>query len=594
MAFAIGARRGVKKMTIFVRRRSETPVERSRYLEQSLGKLTAAIPRLTHFDKSLVDITAHFGNMAGSSVLADDDRRSTMGLHRSTCVPFLVPEYPNQQGDVSAITSPCFEATTPSFPNNAGRSASLFARLSRGSNEHEKLRLLSPATPKSNQFDSLSTIGAEVSLFDRIEDEGSRNGEEDPASAKDVVADKTPSRASPIPIQTSAQAVKATTHGERRHDQSVSWEIASPSTEHEHQAKPSEAALRSKTSASSEGQNDLCHRLEASTISAANTFSSKGESNSSDEWREVTDPESGRIYYYNRRTRVSKWKLPRGAILVKKLSNRSHNQSHYTHQESQIKMLQSPTTQSSSQDVEQSTTGQQHQRKEECQRILQVTQSSSEETFHLKHIPDDMHLNVHDTASVDPDPSHLKSPQDCSTTNGLFCVYCGLKCSVAKLEAHLSQCLQFTQIQQADLPTQIELESILFRAWSQIGSSAKISANPSYDKEAKLTTTYAWDSQTLSLGRSYDAFSEDDRTEACPIQTPTPRRQASNVIYSVEKKSCPFCGEVSSKGNEFSSHLLNCHQRKLARKQRRTKKKDNMTDDPQRRCMTPGRRMPWE
>ena len=65
-------------------------------------------------------------------------------------------------------------------------------------------------------------------------------------------------------------------------------------------------------------KKDFARRTNTSkTISLT---SSEGEvsKNAPDEWREVVDPESGRSYFYNRRTRVSKWKLPKGAILRQK------------------------------------------------------------------------------------------------------------------------------------------------------------------------------------------------------------------------------------------------------------------------------------
>ena len=40
-----------------------------------------------------------------------------------------------------------------------------------------------------------------------------------------------------------------------------------------------------------------------------------------DEWRNATDPKSGRTYYYNRRTRETRWKLPANAILIPRKGN---------------------------------------------------------------------------------------------------------------------------------------------------------------------------------------------------------------------------------------------------------------------------------
>lgn len=45
-------------------------------------------------------------------------------------------------------------------------------------------------------------------------------------------------------------------------------------------------------------------------------FVSNNESNQTDQWREVHDNRTGKIYFYNRRTRESRWSLPPNAILL--------------------------------------------------------------------------------------------------------------------------------------------------------------------------------------------------------------------------------------------------------------------------------------
>ena len=42
----------------------------------------------------------------------------------------------------------------------------------------------------------------------------------------------------------------------------------------------------------------------------------EAEAEVAEEWRNATDPKSGRTYYYNRRTRETRWKLPANAILI--------------------------------------------------------------------------------------------------------------------------------------------------------------------------------------------------------------------------------------------------------------------------------------
>jgi len=102
-------------------------------------------------------------------------------------------------------------------------------------------------------------------------------------------------------------------------------------------------------------------------------------------------------------------------------------------------------------------------------------------------------------------------------------------------------------------------------------------------------------------GSNYDKVNADDANQLELASKPhTPTKVHPNIdanVYCVEKKKCPFCEEVFTKGNEFSSHLLKCTARRRARKQRRRKKRespDRRHGDPRLRCLTSGRRMPWE
>ena len=61
-----------------------------------------------------------------------------------------------------------------------------------------------------------------------------------------------------------------------------------------------------------------------------NNFGAKTTSNwnkaGEDQRREAVDPDSDHTYYYNPRTRVSKWRLPTDAVVIKKDSSRRHVQ----------------------------------------------------------------------------------------------------------------------------------------------------------------------------------------------------------------------------------------------------------------------------
>ncbi len=59
-------------------------------------------------------------------------------------------------------------------------------------------------------------------------------------------------------------------------------------------------------------------RINGCKESSSSNSSSKRSSQRGDEWREVKDGRTGTSYFYNRRTRESRWHLPRNAILLPK------------------------------------------------------------------------------------------------------------------------------------------------------------------------------------------------------------------------------------------------------------------------------------
>ena len=207
----------------------------------------------------------------------------------------------------------------------------------------------------------------------------------------------------------------------------------------------------------------------------------------------------------------------------------------------------------------------------------------------------------------------------------IFCAYCGLKCcSAENLGSHLTTCEQFSNMQLHGMSTQMELESILFRAWSQMDNATKLTAsNVEYSEDLSSSremvrhdvvphvsscsqdpndadATYLSTDQRRdqSFRSNSDSYIESDTAgeklrEAVPK---TPKASRNENLYSVEQKNCPFCQDEFTKGNEFSSHLMNCTARRRARKQRRKQKKESpvATDPRIRKCATPGRKMPWE
>ena len=293
-----------------------------------------------------------------------------------------------------------------------------------------------------------------------------------------------------------------------------------------------------------------------------------------DEWREVKDSVSGKTYYYHRLTRESKWKLPKGAVLrQKKQTKSSKNHSFAT------AVTADESTASLRNSLEQGTS------------TSSSPQTSSDLSTIVNHYEDDSNICA-------AKKNDVKSPQDTTVTTGqLFCLYCGLKCrSLSMLESHLPQCSCFIRMQDPELlSTQMELERTLFNLWSKSnGHTSNASSNkevvPSPLKETIVSTSPG---QFVQSKFKENRGNENSNTLSSPKFN---TRERNN--FCIEKKTCPFCEEALVGGDQFSSHLLKCKERKRRRNMRRTPKKETVVEvlSPRVRAgiRTPGRRMPWE
>jgi hypothetical protein len=325
------------------------------------------------------------------------------------------------------------------------------------------------------------------------------------------------------------------------------------------------------------------NRLERS-INTSKTFSlnsSEGEEArgqiiaDEQEWRAVKDPVSGKIYFYNRLTRVSKWKLPKGAVLRQKRS--TNNTSFAT----------AVTDESNKQDSE---------RKDS--HVISSPQSSEHTSSPLSS--DD--TNIVTTATTG---DNIKSPQD-TTAGLLFCLYCGVCCrSLSMLESHLPQCSCFIRMQEPGLLSkQLEIERVLFSLWSKNGSNEQAS-HTSGNKGLHQSPFKETGVFSSSRGLFQSPFNENtkERRDDEDSYTVSPpkfniREHKNTNDFCIDKKTCPFCEEALFGGDNFSSHLLICKERKRRRNRRRTPKNHSVVEECSPRIRagvrTPGRRMPWE
>ena len=523
----------------------------------------------------------------------------------ASCVPFLISQHVH--GDVSDITSPHFQVEKRTFPKPDA--ASLFSRISKGISD-----AISPATPI---FDSPSTINAEDFLFEersvnkwnvhpaspllsfggvtpglRSQHAGhirKSNNYNRSSTKQNITESKIVGEANKILIPTQIQRQVKDLRAYSVPGKSVSW-VISPSTQ-----SPVSSKISHPKAKKSDPGEDLNNSLQAFPTASSSNYA--GE----DQWREVVDPESGRTYYYNRKTRKTKWRLPKGA-LVKKASCQSHHQKYDPNDTTNQIRLDTPLTPQQyhwrdaigasklcisqsldeGQVKQQPVSRQQNRPQKESKHKWQSIESS--EKSHQSSSSQQTHSseNFCNTANCNEKVSDCDQSEDC-TPDAVFCLYCGLKCESTTIfgSHHLPRCDKFTSVQRHRLSTQLELERILFRAWAKIDRSTDASSH------RPITAS---EDQRQILSRRCHTFEEDD----AKVLGVTLNEVELNFKSVVEKKTCPFCDEVFTYGNQFSSHLLKCEARRRMRKQRRSTVARGNPPPPCRDCVTPGRRMPWE
>ena len=342
-----------------------------------------------------------------------------------------------------------------------------------------------------------------------------------------------------------------------------------------------------------------------------------------DEWKEVIDVESGRKYYYNRKTRVSKWKLPKGAVLAKKkvsdkcqqsfdMAQRSHSiqNSDLSIQKDNRSFEKIASNESSSEAIHPSSAKNNDEWPGPFAKGRQPVNNYSNDMHSFPQVDERFqYLKTDETSFQSPmhnvshesvaTATHFKSPQDCglATSEKFFCMFCGMERSLTALGPHLSQC----SFKKVDLFSHRELMKVIVDSLSAMeGSPKSIETSNDYNRDVNCTTysnsatneSHGWDTAVEEESISY----EGGRSNSIKQQY---QRKHVEVYAEIEVKTCPFCRDVFNKGNQFSGHLLKCPERKKGRNRRRAKKIESQDIScprtlVERKRHTPGRKLPWE
>jgi hypothetical protein len=138
-----------------------------------------------------------------------------------------------------------------------------------------------------------------------------------------------------------------------------------------------------------------------------------------------------------------------------------------------------------------------------------------------------------------------------------------------------------------DTTLQMKLEEIVLDTFAGMGDSN--------DSQALLV-----ESTMNSSTHVADKYNDWNATahQKSPVSTPNMRRKGVVEDFNEDIKTCPFCNDEFTKGNQFSGHLLKCPERKRGRRRRRARKVESEVISCPRALVeqkrsTPGRKLPW-
>ena len=323
--------------------------------------------------------------------------------------------------------------------------------------------------------------------------------------------------------------------------------------------------------------------------------------NQVDEWKQVFSQDAGRVYYYNRRTRESAWKLPKNAVLVGKTNLTTttdlQNNGRYQHQRlsvptSSARNIVRQVANGSSSITSALCADKSDNRTMDQELSLSLSLSTIRDQSTVagdtsKRIGnDEQTLSTSRTHALQPSETFVEE-WDCKTLNENdhicqnYCILCGdqMKNSVMELSNHLSLCKAFRKMNSSSLGQRYlqSLHSVYQRhicgslqyngdtnqlhdtsttANSTLSCSEDIGHTP---KRAGASRINQFNPQSLLLGNSSTSLLTNSKSTTYTSD----RSKAASTLLS----RCPFCSKEFT-GDKLSGHLLRCTERKKARERR--------------------------
>jgi hypothetical protein len=311
-----------------------------------------------------------------------------------------------------------------------------------------------------------------------------------------------------------------------------------------------------------------------------------------DQWREVFDENTGKTYYYNRRTRESSWHLPSNGNLVEKRRyvrndalNNPQSSSISVHEVSMGGMSEdSVAFQQELYDADmsdQNTFSQSTDTSVNTDPQISLNRDQTQNTLRRreKFFPDDatqsntMCKMKNDDGVAGTPSSHQRRAGSLRIDDDdgpcLFCMYCGASIDDANaMKKHLHfHCPKYSDYKTHKRTEHERLRLNLKHIWNEIGGDKENQPPPN------KCVISACDSYTTrsTCSQSVDIFSTSDDEETIldgAIHKQYQKSFQERSMYSQVPSTCAFCFKTFRSGNTLSKHLLVCRKRQASNKKR--------------------------
>ena len=334
------------------------------------------------------------------------------------------------------------------------------------------------------------------------------------------------------------------------------------------------------------------------------------ERNQTDQWREVHDHRTGKVYFYNRRTRESRWSLPPNAILLSE-KRRINFKEQDTPSNSPRKV---PITMESIKSEERSQEGTRHlidcdgcceigetrhEGEQETATVIEgykqpSTQSQSERKRKFIYPTDcemqsnifKIHTNetcyfVEENDDIQEDKLQRIPVENCGEDKFLFCILCGMKVqSTFHLIEHMStycssleHCTKRNDICNVFYDTFVTVNALFNRT----GAHDNSEQSKSQDNKENLQHMESRGNDEEELGfdaenyeQIFSASDDEDTIMDYSLNQSLNNSFHKNSSYHRKEheeeaspmiSTCPFCSKSFQGGSNLSRHLLRCNAR---------------------------------